>query len=56
MTIEVRQMMIKSTVLQKVGEESTGDNSVQNVEAMREDILTECKELVLKLLREQQER
>ncbi|MGE3976124.1 MAG: DUF5908 family protein [Nitrospira sp.] len=56
MTIEIRQMMIKSTVLQKAGEEASGDASGQNVDTMKEMILMECRQLFLELLREQRER
>jgi Family of unknown function (DUF5908) len=56
MTIEVRQMMIKSTVLQKAGEDVSGDTSGQNIDSMKEEILVECRQLFLELLREQQER
>ncbi|MDI3464970.1 MAG: hypothetical protein OJF50_003791 [Nitrospira sp.] len=56
MTIEIRQMMIKSTVLQKASEEVSGDSSGQNMDTMKESILVECRQLFLELLREQRER
>lgn len=56
MTIEVRQMLIKSSVLQKAEEERAGDQSSPSLEAIKEDILTECRQLVVDLLRDRQER
>lgn len=58
MTIEVRQMLIKSTVQRTLGsgEEGEGRESIPDVDAIKEAVLTECRQLVIELLREKQER
>lgn len=58
MTIEVRQMIIKSTVQRTVGTgDAEEDRAVTlDVEVVKEAILTECRRLVIELLRERQER
>jgi hypothetical protein len=49
-------MTIKSTVLQKAGEEGTGGDAHPNMDALKENILAECRRLFSEWLREQQER
>ncbi len=56
MTIEVKQMLIKSTVLQRKDTEETGGSSSQDMAEMKEDILEECKQLIIDMLREEKER
>jgi hypothetical protein len=56
MTIEVRQMVIKSSVLQRIGEEGADEENGLNVEALKEDIRAECRRLFQEWVREQQER
>jgi hypothetical protein len=56
MAIEVRQMTIKSTVLQKgVPEDEDHDRSL-DMEEIRADILEECKQMIIEVLRKQKER
>jgi len=62
MTIEVRQLLIKSTVQRKVGDgsgtsdDTTSRESCPDVEEIKETVLAECRQLVVELLREKQER
>lgn len=56
MTIEVRQMVIKSSVLQRTDEESAGEQEAPNVEALKEEIRAECRRLFQEWVREQKER
>ena len=58
MTIEVKQMLVKSTVLQEQDEEAKGSapNPCQDLDEMKEDILAECRRFILQMLRERQER
>lgn len=56
MTIEVRQMLIKSSVRQGVGEEGAGEGNGLDVEALKEEIRAECRRLFQEWVREQQER
>ncbi len=54
MPIEVRQLVINSNVLQKscAQDDSNGGGSKE----LKEEILEECKQLVLEMLREEKER
>lgn len=54
MSIEVKQMIVKSNVLQRreLGEE----DRVQNSEETKKAILDECRRLILEALREIRER
>ena len=56
MPVEVRQLVIKSTVIRD--ETSTPDlpEPQVNVEELKAVILTECKQVVLETLREMRER
>lgn len=56
MTIEVKQMLIKSNVLQKDVVEEKDSGPCKDLEAMKEDILSECRQLFIKLLSENPER
>ena len=56
MTIEVRQMTIKSTVQQNTGAGQDTMNSYVDVENIREEILADCRRLIIELLRERRER
>ncbi|NKB82600.1 MAG: hypothetical protein GKS05_12085 [Nitrospirales bacterium] len=56
MAIEVRQMTIKSTVMQR---DTSGDRVLpdrEDLEKVKKDIRAECKQFIIDLLREQQER
>ncbi len=56
MTIEVRQLLVKSTVTQRI--EADGERSVEScdTEELKAEILAECREMVLELLRTRKER
>lgn len=53
MTVEVRQLVVKSNVLQRSADEK-GD--ARNLEESRKAILEECKRLILETLQEMKER
>lgn len=57
MSIEIRQLLIKSNVVQRcaTGGEGDGDSDEQRAE-MHEDILVQCRELVLDILAQRGER
>ena len=56
MAIEVRQMTIKSTVSQQEAVGDTMPTHGGDLEKVKKDIRAECKQLIIDLLREQQER
>jgi hypothetical protein len=56
MTIEVKQLHIKSTVLQESGAANRDRDSDLDLADMREEILAECKQQFIRMLRAQQER
>lgn len=56
MTIEVKQMLIKSTVRQGQGMEKYSSEPGYDLEEMKSEIMEECRQLFVELLREEQER
>ena len=56
MTIEVRQMTIKSTVQQDATTGQEAMNSCLDFENLREEILADCRRLIIELLHERRER
>jgi hypothetical protein len=56
MTIEVRQLQIKSSVLQDDGMETKGSDRRYDLEELKEDILLECRQMLMEILRQKQER
>ena len=56
MTIEVRQMQINSTVLQEDGAEPNGGMEIPDYEELKEEILAECRKLIIETLRADRER
>jgi len=56
MTIEVRQILIKASVTKRPGDETRRDEALPNSEALKQDILEACRNLVLEVLREEKER
>jgi hypothetical protein len=56
MTIEVRQILIKAAVTKRLGEAETRADAVDQREALKAEILEECRRLVVDLLREDKER
>lgn len=56
MAIEVRQMRIKSTVLQENSGEEKPRRLPFDEEEMKTDILAECRRLIIDMLREKKER
>lgn len=55
MSIEIRQLVIKSNVLQTFGEEDVG-LSPEQLESIKEDFLAECRRIVAEMIRERGER
>ena len=54
MTVEVRQLIVKSNVLQR--QEADGLDGVQTHEETKKAILEECKRMILDALQEMKER
>lgn len=59
MSVEIRQMVVKSNVLQRCESDdvaATDKDKAQVPEEARSDILEECRKLVIEMLRERRER
>ena len=57
MTIEVRQLLVKSTVQQRIGAEKDDRSGPHcDTEELKAEILSECREMVSELLRNRKER
>jgi hypothetical protein len=56
MTIEVRHMVIKSTVGDDHGQAQPGGEAAPQLEHLREEILAECRQLLEMRLRDMAER
>jgi hypothetical protein len=56
MTIEVRQILIKASVAKRLGEEHPHAESRSDYEAMKTELLEDCRKLIAELLREERER
>ena len=56
MSIEVKQMTIRSTVLESGGGERDHIDLQQALEEMKEEILAECRESIEQCLRRERER
>lgn len=57
MTIEVKQLTIKSSVLpEQTQEDLFGEDNTQNLEKLVAYILEECREMVAEMLRKERER
>ncbi|MHB1098474.1 MAG: DUF5908 family protein [Burkholderiales bacterium] len=54
MAVEVRQMVVKSNVLQRSERDNAGDE--QNMDELRKAILEECRAMIREALQERQER
>lgn len=54
MAVEVRQMVVKSNVLQRGERDNARDE--QNMDEFRKAILDECRAMILEALQERQER
>lgn len=54
MSIEIRELVIKSTIVDRPAE--SGDEATVLPPAVREALLRECRQLVMSLLRERGER
>ena len=57
MTIEVKQLLIKSSVQSgSLGQTETGASSTLDYDALKEEVVAECKTMLTELLREKRER
>jgi hypothetical protein len=54
MTIEVKQLIIRSTVESAAA--AGGETYAPDLDRLKEELLLECREVVLELFRERQER
>ena len=56
MTIEVKQMLIKSSVVQSQESNISSREQRRALDEMRRNILTECREMIVEIMREEGER
>ena len=56
MTIEVKQMIIKSTLVNGLSESKSSESPAVDIEQLKEMLMDECKELIAESLTELQER
>jgi len=56
MTIEVKQLLIKSNVVQRETSEYSDDNLPSSLDKLKEEIISECKMMLIDLLNEKGER
>ena len=56
MTIEVRQMLIKSTVLPEGATVPRAGGENPGLEELKDEILADCRRLVIEILRDRAER
>ena len=56
MTIEVRQMQINSTVLEEGSIETNDSQATPDYEEIKGQILAECRQLIVEILRAERER
>jgi hypothetical protein len=57
MSIEIRELVIKATIVERGAGEAAGmDDTAPAPAALKEEILAACRQLVLHLLRERGER
>jgi len=56
MSIEVKQLIIKSNVVNKVTEQSYSEHARIDVEQLKETLIEECKELIAENIHALQER
>jgi len=56
MPVEVRQMLIKSTVQREPEEGEDKSPDAPNLEGLKAQVLSECKQLIIDTLRERRER
>ncbi len=54
MSIEIKQLLIKSNIVQRTEREGTDTSEEQHV--IKEELLAECRRLVLDIMREKEER
>ena len=56
MAIEVKQMIIKSSLVHGYKEEERSDLAAVDIELLKEEVMEECRELIEQSLSELQER
>ncbi len=56
MTIEVKQLLVKSTVTQRIGKEEQRPAGECDTAQLKAEILAECREMLAELLKRQKER
>lgn len=56
MTIEVKQMIIKSTVTNERSSEKRSERETIDIEQLRKQLLAECREMIAENIQEQRDR
>lgn len=56
MTIEIRELQIKSSVTQDAGTKKQGNDAYHDLEEIKEDILLECRRMIIEMLDQKEER
>ena len=56
MTIEIRELLIKSSVTEQVGTGSDNGSSSEDVQQIKQELLEQCRQMILDLLAEREER
>ncbi len=56
MTIEIRELLIKSSVTEQDGTGSDNVSSSEDVQQIKQELLEQCRQMILDLLAEREER
>ena len=56
MSIEIKQLHIKSNVVQRAEDGKDDAEPSEKMEALKQELLAECKDLILDVLRDMRER
>lgn len=56
MSIEIKQLQIKSSVVQRRADGESDESQAEQTQALKEDILAECKTMIRDALNDLQER
>jgi hypothetical protein len=56
MSIEIKQLHIKSNVVQRADDSKDDGEPSEEMQAMKQELLAECKDLILDVLRDLRER
>lgn len=56
MAIEIRQMLIKSNVIQRESDDDSSDHRNDDTESRKAEILAECRRMIIDILNARKER